>query len=56
MCITKIDYVENYSVVEQNVVQSGYWSKTQLSIFTAHSWAKPCHISDTHKFRWAATK
>ena len=41
MCITN-RLCENYSVVEQNEVQSVYWSKNSLSIFAAHAWAKPC--------------
>jgi hypothetical protein len=38
-CLLQVDYSENYSLVEQNEIQSAHWSRTQLSIFTAHVWA-----------------
>ncbi|CAF1683341.1 unnamed protein product, partial [Rotaria magnacalcarata] len=39
-CLLQVDYSENYSIVEQNEIQSAHWSKKQLSIFTAHFWAQ----------------
>ncbi|CAF3285377.1 unnamed protein product, partial [Rotaria sp. Silwood2] len=41
-CLLQIDYSENYSLVEQNQVQSLYWSTKQLSIFTANVWTQLC--------------
>ncbi|CAF2039332.1 unnamed protein product [Rotaria magnacalcarata] len=39
-CLLQVDYSENYSIVEQNEIQSAHCSKKQLSIFTAHFWAQ----------------
>ncbi len=39
-CLLQVDYSENFSLVEQNEIQSAHWSRTQLSLFTAHVWAQ----------------
>ena len=36
--LLQVDYSENFSIVEQNEIQSAHWSKKQLSVFTAHLW------------------
>lgn len=40
-CVLQVDYSENFSIVEQNEIQSAHWSRKQLSIFTAHAWTQP---------------
>ncbi|CAF3985084.1 unnamed protein product [Rotaria sp. Silwood2] len=39
-CLLQVDYAENYSIIEQNEIQSAHWSRKQLSIFTAHVWSQ----------------
>ncbi|CAF2926907.1 unnamed protein product [Rotaria sp. Silwood2] len=39
-CLLQLDYAENYSIIEQNQIQSAHWSRKQLSIFTAHVWSQ----------------
>ncbi|CAF4335640.1 unnamed protein product [Rotaria sp. Silwood2] len=39
-CLLQLDYAENYSMIEQNQIQSAHWSRKQLSIFTAHVWSQ----------------
>ena len=43
--VLQVDYAENFSIVEQNEIQSAHWSKRQLSIFTSHLWAKTTNYS-----------
>jgi hypothetical protein len=40
LCLLQMDYSENFSVVEQNEIQSAHWSKKQLLVFTAHLWIR----------------
>ncbi|CAF1608935.1 unnamed protein product, partial [Didymodactylos carnosus] len=36
--VIQVDYAENFTMDEQNQIQSAHWSKKQLSIFTAYAW------------------
>jgi hypothetical protein len=39
--VLQVDYSENFSCVEQNEIQSGYWSHKQCTLFTAFAWINP---------------
>jgi len=36
--ICQVDYAENFGIVNQDQIQSGYWSTKYISIFTAYIW------------------
>jgi hypothetical protein len=38
-CLLQVDYSENFSLIEQNEIQSAHWSRKQLSVFTAYIWS-----------------
>ena len=39
-CLLQVDYAQNFSIVEQNEIQSAHWSNKQISLFTAHLWTR----------------
>ena len=38
-CIIQVDYSENFSLIDQNEIQTAHWSRRQLSLFTAYLWS-----------------
>jgi hypothetical protein len=44
-CLLQVDYSENFSVVQQNEIQSAHWAKKQLALFTAHVWSQSANHS-----------
>ena len=36
--ICQVDYSENFTLQDQNQIQSAHWSKKQISLFTAYAW------------------
>ncbi|CAF2062499.1 unnamed protein product [Rotaria magnacalcarata] len=36
--VCQMDYAENYTLQDQDQIQSAHWSKKQVSIFTAYTW------------------
>ena len=36
--ICQVDYAENFTLREQDQIQSAYWSNKQISLFTAYAW------------------
>ncbi|CAM4796816.1 unnamed protein product [Rotaria magnacalcarata] len=36
--VYQVDYAENYTLQDQDQIQSAHWSKKQLSISTAYTW------------------
>lgn len=36
--VCQVDYAENYTLQDQDQIQSAHWSKKQISIFTAYTW------------------
>jgi hypothetical protein len=36
--VCQVDYAENFTLQDQNQIQSAHWSKKQASIFTAYPW------------------
>lgn len=45
--LVQLDYSENFSMIEQDEIQSAHFSKKQLSLFTAHAW---CRNSSSRSF------
>ncbi|CAF1275201.1 unnamed protein product [Rotaria sordida] len=43
--VVQVDYAENFSIQEQDAVQSAHWSTKTISIFTAHAWCGPLNFS-----------
>ena len=37
-CIIQVDYSENFSLIDQNEIQTAHWSRRQLSLFTTYLW------------------
>ena len=44
-CLLQVDYSENFSIVQQNEIQSVHWAKKQLALFTAHVWSQSANYS-----------
>jgi hypothetical protein len=38
-CIIQVDYSENFSLIDQNEIQTAHWSRRQLSLFTTYLWS-----------------
>ena len=36
--VVQVDFAENFNIDHQNQIQSSYWSKKSVSIFTAYAW------------------
>ena len=36
--VCQVDYAENFSLDNQNQIQSAHWGKKLISIFTAYTW------------------
>ncbi|CAF5036332.1 unnamed protein product, partial [Rotaria magnacalcarata] len=36
--LLQVDYTENFTMDQQDAIQSAYWNTRMLSIFTAHAW------------------
>ncbi|CAF1936067.1 unnamed protein product [Rotaria magnacalcarata] len=36
--VCQMDYAENYTLQDQDQIQSAHWSKKQVSIFKAYTW------------------
>jgi hypothetical protein len=43
--VVQVDYSQNFSVEEQDAIQSAHWSNKSISIFTAHAWCGPLNFS-----------
>lgn len=36
--VCQVDYAENFTLCNQDQIQSAHWSNKQVSIFTAYAW------------------